>query len=152
MARRIDTHIDIEAPRERVWNVLSDWPGYGHWNPFVVRLSGRPKVGARLEVALIIDGTTMRFTPRLLDYDEGRRFCWRGQFGVPGVVDGEHSFELEDLGEGRTRLHHAERFTGILVGLTWGLFGSKTERGFVKMNEALKRRCETRPGSSPSSA
>ena len=29
----IDTNVDIDAPKEAVWDVLIDFPSYSEWNP-----------------------------------------------------------------------------------------------------------------------
>jgi len=84
-----------------------------------------------------------RFRPTVTVVDEGREFRWLGRFGVSGLYDGEHRFVLEPLDDGRrTRLFHAERFSGILAGLVNRWLGDSTERGFEAMNGALKGRAE----------
>jgi hypothetical protein len=60
---------------------------------------------------------------------------------VPRIFDGEHSFQIEQIGEGRVRFVQAERFTGALVPLV-GRTLEPTRRGFEAMSEALKRRAE----------
>ena len=60
---------------------------------------------------------------------------------IPGLFDGEHAFRIEPLDAERSRFVHAERFTGVLVGLVKGVLG-KTEAGFEQMNAALKQRVE----------
>jgi hypothetical protein len=81
--------------------------------------------------------------PRLFDQSSSLfngigRFAGSVRFGSAAYFDGEHSFHLEPDGR-RTHLIQAERFSGILVGrLSDGIL-RKTQRGFVAMNEALKR-------------
>jgi hypothetical protein len=70
-----------------------------------------------------------------------RLLRWLGRLGLPGLLDGEHSFRLDPAGEGRTRFVQSERFTGLLVRF-FGKTLAQTERGFAQMNEALKRRAE----------
>ncbi len=36
MQHVLHTEIDIEAPPETVWRILTDLERYGEWNPFVV--------------------------------------------------------------------------------------------------------------------
>lgn len=40
MAPSISTEIDIAAPPNAVWAVLTDFDRYNEWNPFIVKLSG----------------------------------------------------------------------------------------------------------------
>ena len=144
--REIHTEIEIAAPPERVWQVLTDIGSYAQWNPFVTRASGELRVGGRLEIFVQIpDGSGMKFTPTVLKVEPARELRWLGTLPLPGLVNGEHIFRLEPAGPGRTRFLHGERFTGLLVPVL-GLLGilRKTERGYVLMNEALKARVEAR--------
>jgi hypothetical protein len=74
--------------------------------------------------------------------DHAERLQWLGHLWTTGLFDGEHRFVLEPLDDGRTRLTHAERFSGVLAPLVWRLGGRATERGFEAMNLALKQRVE----------
>jgi len=35
MTADLTTSVDIDATAERVWQVLTDLPAYGEWNPFI---------------------------------------------------------------------------------------------------------------------
>jgi hypothetical protein len=139
----LSTHVDIDAPPERVWDVLTDFDHYHEWNPFA-RVAGRPTRNARLHVELTPPGgRAMRFRPTVTHVEADRELRWLGHLWRPGVFDGEHRFVLEPLDDGtRTAVTHAEVFTGALVPLVWRLVGAGTERGFEAMNAALKRRVE----------
>jgi hypothetical protein len=145
MSQRIETSIEINADPSKVWEVLSDFGSYPDWNPFIVSLQGKPEVGERLNVELrTVAGKRMKFTPTVLVWEPGRALIWRGKVLFRGIFDGEHRFELESAGEGRTRLSHTETFTGFLLPLIWNSMKDDTRRGFESMNEALKVRVEGR--------
>jgi len=40
MAPSISTEIDIAAPPNKVWAVLTDYDRYAEWNPFLVKIYG----------------------------------------------------------------------------------------------------------------
>ena len=65
---------------------------------------------------------------------------------MPGLFDGEHSLEIQPLGENRTRFVQRETFRGLLVPLSARGLLENTRRGFEEMNRALKERAETPPG------
>ena len=88
------------------------------------------------------DSKAMGFRPTLLEIRDGECFRWRGRFLLPRVMDGEHRFELEPAGAGRTRLNHSEQFRGVLVPLFRKMMASSTRLGFEQMNAALKARVE----------
>jgi hypothetical protein len=151
MARSLHTEIEIDAPVSEVWGVLIDWPSYPSWNPWMHEISGDLELGSRLDVRLKLGDKPMRFQPTLVRLEAGRSFAWLGHTLVRGLFDGKHAFELEELAVGRTRFVHREQFSGLLAGLVLRMIGDSTREGFETMNRALKQRCETRPGSGPSS-
>jgi hypothetical protein len=142
--REVRREIDIEAPPAAVWAVLSDTRSYSEWNPFVPRLSGELREGAKLDVRIEPPGgRAMTFKPTVLGVEPDRELRWLGRLLLPGVFDGEHILHIERLDQTRSRFTQAERFSGILV----RLFSStldKTELGFEQMNAALKTRAERR--------
>ena len=136
--------IEIDASPEAVWAVLADTASYPDWNPFIRTLDGELHEGAKLEVRIAPPGgRAMTFRPVVLTAERGRELRWLGRFLVPGLLDGQHSFRLERLANGRTRFVQEERFSGVLVRpLSRTL--ANTKLGFAQMNEALKRRAEAR--------
>lgn len=144
MTREITTSIEIDAPPERVWEVLVDFDHYPDWNPFM-RIAGRANEGATLVVHLTPPGGRESvFEPDVTRCEKHRELRWLGHLVVPGVFDGEHQFHLEPLDGGtRTRFEHAETFSGILAGLVLRFVGDETKAGFEAMNEAMKIRVES---------
>jgi hypothetical protein len=144
MATHIVTETDIDATPEQVWDALTDFGAYASWNPFIRRIEGRPAEGARLEVELQPpEGRPMTFRPTVRSVEPARELRWLGRLGVPGIFDGEHSFTLERL-DGRTRLTHQERFRGVLVPFVARRLRRTYGPAFEQMNDALKRRVESR--------
>jgi hypothetical protein len=144
--REIDTQIDIAAPAERVWQVLTDFASYPQWNPFLRQVSGEAKVGARLDVRAQPPGGQPRtFQATVQRLEPNRELAWMGRLLMPGLFTGVHSFDLESLGPAHVRLHHRERFTGLLVPLVLGRLGTTIRQGFEEMNRALQARAEGKP-------
>ena len=141
--REIVTEIDIDAPPERVWAVLTDFKSFPEWNPFVIEAEGEATAGSRLKVRIEPPGgKAMTFRPTVLVAEPNSELRWRGRLLVPGLADGEHVFGLEARGDGGTRFVHREEFHGPL----WALLKStleRSERGFQAMNAALKERPES---------
>lgn len=133
---------DIAAPPETVWTELSAVPTYADWNPFITSARGDLVPGARLELRIEPPGgRAMTFRPTVTEVVTGERLEWLGRLLLPGVFDGRHSFRLEALEGGRTRLTQAEEFSGILVPLVGSVL-QRTREGFEAMNEALRERAE----------
>ena len=142
--KEIHTEIEIHAHTERVWRVLIDFSSYPEWNPFVRRASGEVQVGARLHVFIQPSGgKAMSFQPTVLVAEPNRELRWLGHLWVPGLFDGEHSFRIEPLSDGRVRFVQKEQFRGLLVPLLTRMLDGDTRRGFEEMNRALKLRAES---------
>jgi hypothetical protein len=146
VATELRSEIEIDASPDRVWSVLTDFPAYPDWNPFIRHISGTPVEGTRLEAHLQPPGGRgMTFRPAVLAVDPGRELRWLGHFGVPGLFDGEHRFQIEPVGQDRVRFVQEERFSGVLAPLFLRMIGSSTLQGFAAMNDALKSRAEQTP-------
>jgi hypothetical protein len=141
--KELRTEISINAPPERVWQLLTDFASFPQWNPFIRRASGEPREGAQLEVYLQPSGAKgMTFRPKVLKAEPNRELRWLGHFLIPGLFDGEHIFTIEPLDAGRVRFVQRELFTGMLVPLFARWLSKDTRRGFEEMNQALKLRAE----------
>jgi hypothetical protein len=139
---RIDTSVDIDASPRAVWQVLTDFPAYPDWNPFIRTIEGQAILGTHLSVMIQPDGQKpMRFRPQVEAAEDAARFSWTGRVLMRGLFDGHHEFELHPHGEG-TRLLHREYFSGLLVPLIWKKLEQPTRAGFEAMNRALKARAE----------
>ena len=138
------TEVEIEAPPERVWAVLTDFARYHEWNPFITRIAGELSAGRKLSVTLSPpDGREWTLRPSLVVCDAPRELRWLGHLWFKGLFDGEHFFQCHDAGGGRTRFVHGENVTGFLVKYVAPTLTNVT-RGFVYMNQALKKRVEGR--------
>jgi hypothetical protein len=148
MAKEIKTTIEIDASVSKIWMVLMDFSRYSEWNPFIRSIRGQAKQGERLEIFIQPPGGNgMTFRPVILALQPEHELRWIGRIVVPGIFDGEHQFQLEPIGERRTRLIHREVFSGLLVPLLWQTLDTQTRQGFEEMNLALKNRVESRASS-----
>lgn len=143
----IETDILIDAEPAAVWATLTDRDRYDEWNPFIRRMDGDLRVGAKLTVEIGAPGQrAMRFRPTVTAIRPDRQLAWVGRLVVRGLFDGEHSFTLQPVDGGRrTRLVHAERFSGLLVHFAHRMLG-ETASGFDEFNVALKHRVEQHVG------
>jgi hypothetical protein len=123
--------------------VVSDLSAYAEWNPFIPFVAGTLEVGATLEVVIAPPGSSeVTIRPRVL-VATPEELRWQGKLLIPGLFDGEHFLKLIEVAPNRTRFVHGEDFTGILVKLFHKTL-TNTARGFVLMNQALKKRVEDR--------
>lgn len=141
---QLRTEIEIGAPASRVWEALVDFARYPEWNPWLASVSGRLELGRELElVATPADGSRRRQKVRIVKLEPETCLRWTSKLGFRGLFDGEHYFELTPIDASRTRLVQGEDLKGALV-QHMGPRLTAMARGFVGMNEALKRLVELR--------
>ncbi|NJM69999.1 MAG: SRPBCC domain-containing protein [Scytonema sp. RU_4_4] len=141
--KEIYTEIEIQAPRDQVWKILTNFESFSTWNPFIRRINGEVREGSHLEVHIQPPGKNeITFKPTVLKAIPNRELCWLGHFLIPGLFDGEHIFVIESLERNRTRLIQREIFRGLLVPLFANQLDTNTRQGFEEMNRALKVRSE----------
>ncbi len=149
--REIHTQIDIAAPAERVWQVLTDFAAYPQWNPFLRSVSGELKIRSRLDVqAQPPGGKPMNFQVVVQRLEPQRELAWMGILLMPGLFTGVHSFQLEPLDQAHTRFYHGEIFTGLLVPLVLWQLGDRFPQAYEDLNRALRARAEDQPTTTPS--
>ena len=132
--------IQIDAPPEAVWAVLTDLGRYPEWNPLFREASGQVAVGSRITLQSVhpANGRMMRVRPKITVADPGAELRWVSS--LPGIISGEHRFTLTPAGGG-TRLEQSETFGGLLAAFSLKTF-TRAEAGFQGLNEALKKRAE----------
>lgn len=139
---QLRTEIEIDASPERVWGVLTDFSHYHAWNPFITSVQGELVVGNTLTIRLSPpESGESRLKPKLLVCDAPHELRWRGHLFVKGLLDGEHFFQVHEAAPGKTRFVHGEDFSGILLRFVHAQL-TQVARGFVYMNQALKKRAE----------
>ncbi len=109
----ITTVIFIDAAPERVWQVLTGFARYHEWHPLLEVRTGTATPGAALSMR-IAAGTEQERSAEgtVIIVDEPKLLVWEG--GMPDVLWGRHSFELEPEGSG-TRVTNSEAFTGSMA-------------------------------------
>jgi hypothetical protein len=94
--RQLQSELASDAPPERVWAVLTDFPAYPEWIPFIRRISGELGEGAKLEGQIQSPGArATTFRPRVRAVETNRELRWLGRLLVLGIFDGEHRFVIE---------------------------------------------------------
>jgi hypothetical protein len=141
----IRTEIEIDAPAERVFAILTDFKQYPAWNPLVPEASGELRVGERIRIR-VVAGREMRFHPVVTTFDPPRALAWRGTIVAGFLFSGEHGFSIEPIGPERVRLVHGEVYTGLIVPFLAGTLNRDARPAFERFNQALKERAERKTG------
>lgn len=137
----LHTEIEVDATPDEVWGVLADRAAYPDWNPFIISSTGELKTGATItNVLKDTKGDETTFTPELLTVDPGKELRWIGKIPPGGIFNGEHSFRIEPLPGGRSKLIQEERFNGVAVPFTVSMLNDTIKPQFEAMNRALAAR------------
>ena len=144
MSITISTTVEIDAPKQLVWDVLTDFSAYHEWNPYM-EIEGTPQVGTKLSVHMGAGGGRgMVFEPAVLAATPDEELRWLGKLGFGGIVDGEHFFILDRNADGTTHLTHGERYSGALVALAKPFLNKeRNQAGYEAFNQVLKQRVES---------
>ncbi len=140
--KALQTKIVINATAEKVWSILTDFEKFPQWNPFIVKLEGKPEVNTRLRAELKNGNGVSVFKPNVLVVEKSTAFEWLGSLPIPGLFNGHHYFRIEAISNAQVKFIHGEEFTGLLAGLIMSKIGEQTRNGFIAMNKALKERAE----------
>lgn len=138
--------VEIDAPRERVYEIAADVPGAVEWNPAMEKVDvletdgeGRAElVYTEADAKVKKSNSTLRFT-----YDPPNGLTWFQEEGEVKSLDGR--WELEEIEPGRTRATYAlEVDPGRMLGmLLRGPAEGKVKEFLTKgAAEGLKRKAE----------
>ena len=143
MPRALISENEILASPSQVWRVLTDFPFYPEWNPFIREAEGELRVGSRLKLSFITpSGIGMKASATLVQVEQDYELRWVGSLLAPILMDVEHFFIMEPLSPHRTRFVHGETFGGMLVPVFIRMLQSEVMGAYRAMNLALKQRAE----------
>jgi len=148
--REIRTEIEIDAPMEKVWNILIDIDNWKEWSPIIKQASGVASLGSELSVTMVSeDGKGGKdgpeYMPIVTIFQEPKLFRWRAKLMSEFLFTNDKVFELEETSSG-TRLIHKELFKGMLVPLFWSNLNSHVPSMLKSMNDAMKEKAEKNSG------
>jgi hypothetical protein len=140
-ALRIEQTLDVEAPPEVVWQVITDLPRYGEWNPFVVACRSSLVVGDPIVMRVHVFAAfaqTQRET--VLEHVPGTRLCYGIAGAALGSLKSRRCHDVEALEDGRTRYRSRFALDGWMAPMVGALLGARLERGFAAMSAAVVAR------------
>jgi len=114
----VTVSVEVDAPAERVWEVIADPRNLPHWDRHIARVEGVPanglREGTRYVTEMKLMGVRAKIRVQVLDWDPPRR----AKFQLRGVLEGRVTSSVEPLGPDRCRLEHVVdyRFKGGPIG------------------------------------
>lgn len=134
--------IDIDAPIEQVWKVLTDFDAYGEWNKFTPKIETSGRIGepVRLHVRLTEQaGGRLTKSNLIMKKKAAYELCWGSE---NFLIQANRTQTLTPLEDGRTRYESREPFGGLLAPLIMWWHRDNLMRGYKWAAEGLKEKVE----------
>lgn len=139
----IDETLDVRAPVDLLWQVITDLDRYGEWNPFVVSCRSSLAEGDPIDMRVqIFESFVQPQRETILEHVPGERLCYGLAPRPFGALASRRSHEVSAQGETESRYHSHFLLEGWLSPVTELLLGSRLDRGFRAMTRALVARAE----------
>jgi len=145
--KEVRSEIEIAAPAQKVWAIVTDLERYPEWNTFTPRMSAK-KIEVGQEFDLDCQMTEKQLLKNehevFLAYEPDKfKVCWGTSRtkGRPGIKSFRWQI-CEPLDDRRTRFLNYEQFHGPLACLVYLLYGGKMRAAFAAYCQALKKRAE----------
>ncbi len=135
---RSKREIDIAAPAEVVWEVLTDFDGWPQWNPEVKSMSWDGPLAPGSAFRWKAGPGTIVST--LEEVDRPRYVRWRGRTMSITAI---HEWRFEDR-DGGTHVETNETFSGVLARLLRRSLQKQLDRALEQGLDHLKREAERR--------
>jgi hypothetical protein len=141
----LHTEIILDAPSDRVRDLLADTSLYPQWHPLFPQVSGEMRVGSAIVVTVAlpeIKPFAVRATIR--DSTVGSRLCWRYGYRLPGLFSWTYAYEVTELEGGRVKFVQDSCYSGLLAPLYHLGMKGALQRGMLELNKAVQRWGESR--------
>ena len=135
--------IQIDAPIDFVWGVLTDVEKYGEWNPFTPRARTDFKIGSPAHLLVRMGPTKFRITETVCAFEKPRLVAWSRKFGASWFLFVVREQHLEPISDTSCSYHNVDLLSGVFSSIVSLLFGGYMRRGFSDVGVALKLRAET---------
>jgi hypothetical protein len=142
--QEITTAIEISAPPEKVWSILTDINNWQEWSPIIKNSRGTAAVGSELTITMTgknegEEGPT--YSPVITGLEAPGYLRWRAHMLAGFIFTNYKVLKLEQSGSG-TRLIHKEMFKGLLAPIMCGQMEKGVPPMLNSMNQALKELAE----------
>lgn len=143
----VHTQIDIHAPIQKVWDVLTNFDDMA-WSPYFRGIDGKKADGEKVKIKVLINDEVIQF-PMALTWVEGKRLGWKGEGTRGPHLHDNHMFYLIKKSDAVTTLYHTDQVTSTSLEKiklshkdTVANFKSLVGGKFMAFNAALKKKVE----------
>ncbi len=137
--------VEIDAPAAIVWEILTDLPHYGEWNPFCIAAESTLAMGAPVAMTLksyIEPGATFPNCEYVCAFEPERLLSWELPYDEAWPYPARRDQLIEPLGESACAYHSTDAFLGPHGIHVMRFAGPWVKRAFDETAHALKARAE----------
>ena len=141
--KKIETEIEIHAPIEKVWEVLTDFNNWEKWNPIVYQAHGKLLKDSKVDIIMYSGKNNLghKYSATLTEITVPKSLQWNAIMMAGFLFTNGKIFKLHKTESG-TKLIHSETFKGILVPMFWKKLNQGVPKMLSSMNKALKEAVE----------
>ncbi|MFZ6665706.1 SRPBCC domain-containing protein [Peijinzhouia sedimentorum] len=138
----VEASIVIDAPIEKVWQVLTDFENLKKWSHSFINLKGAFRQNSYIEIEFKTPMGIQKLKKHLFHFKEGRSFGWTGVF-LLGMKD-YHLYKLEAISPRQTKFTQTDSVSGGASFLLKGILEKQMKKGYDAFNQELKLQVETK--------
>lgn len=136
----LTTEITLDAPVERIWQLLTDFGLYPQWNPLFTKATGPVILGQSFDLVVKLPGMDpFPIKPVLREAEPKSRLSWQSSMISSVVLSWTFCYELHSLTPERLRIIQRSWFKGLLSPLFTFAMKKPVTDGMNSLNDALKR-------------
>lgn len=133
----------INAPRQWVWNILTEIAHYPNWNPFTYKISGTLQLGQSLDLYVNMPKRGNRVQTEIVkEISAPQQIAWGMTLLTPLLLSALREQTLESITPEQCSYTTSDAFRGILSGVVFRLFYDDVYNGFNRVAYALKAHAE----------
>ena len=139
---RIEARVGVRASTDRLWEILSDLPGWGGWNPYETDVSGTIAFGGALTLTERLPGLPeRRAAVRIGDWQPYARLVWTEKRGW--LFNATRYFSIEELEPGSCIVTNGLITSGLRGELFHDKHRKAIRRAYDEIGEGLRTLAES---------
>ena len=140
---KIEKRVGVQAPSDRIWEVITDLSGWDRWNPVETGVGGAIAFGGVLTLTEAIEGLPERqVTGRIADWQPNAQLVWTEKRGF--LFNVIRYYEIDELEPGSCIVANGFIFSGFMGEGFHDKHRKSIRTACEAIGEALKLNAETR--------
>lgn len=137
---KLTVEVSLDAPVERIWELLTDFSIYPQWNPLFTKASVAKPGEGTFDMKVHLPGMApFDIKPKIVTEQENKALSWESRFLHERLFTWTYCLELDRLTSGRIRVGQISEFSGLLSSVFDLSLHIPLKSGMEQLAQALKR-------------